>query len=86
MTESSSCGKWFHRMCERAKVRNYDENNTDGWFCNKYLPDLLNLVKNLYIMFFSGTDLLNIKSRYSAIHKLFLPDEISVFWSFYVQI
>ena len=37
-------------------------------------------------MFFLGTDLLNIKSRYSAMHRLFLPDEINVFWRFYVQI
>ena len=40
MIESFTCGKWFHRMYERAKTSNYDENKTDGWFCNKCLPDL----------------------------------------------
>ena len=40
MIECSSCGEWFHRMCERVNDDNYDENNTDDWVCSKCLPDL----------------------------------------------
>ena len=35
MIECSSCGEWFHRMCERVKDDNYDENNI-GFAINIY--------------------------------------------------
>ena len=40
MIECSACGEWFHRMCERVKDDNYDENNTEDWLYTKCLPDL----------------------------------------------
>ena len=40
MIECSACGEWFHRMCERLKDDNCDENNTEDWLYSKCLPDL----------------------------------------------
>ena len=40
MIKCLSCVEWFHRMCEKVKDDEHDENNTDDWLRSKCLPDL----------------------------------------------